>query len=133
MKSIAEQFLNPEGIITDEELIAFAEQRPFKSPEVQEVLIRWIRQQEVPEDQDFGGLVLFEIALKVSTMKYMLGFLTKDEVLKELNDIEYGLACHPEHTQGLNPIITRLNDLVSEIENNNFKFITGQEDLAFKA
>ena len=72
--------------VTEEALISLAKERPLKDPVVEKMLIQWLEDTRISEREreNVPSVNLVEVAIKHSVMKYRLGFLSKDEVMLEL-------------------------------------------------
>jgi len=70
--------------ITEEVLISLAKEKSLRDPEVEEMLIRWLKETDVPNESGVNSIDCIDVAIKHSVMKYRLGFLSKEEVMKEL-------------------------------------------------
>ncbi len=80
--------------ITRERLISFAKEKPPQDPEVRAMLIQWLNETTLtgPEEQKYEGWQYIDTVITHAIMKYRLGFLSKDEVLQELEEVGMGLA-----------------------------------------
>jgi hypothetical protein len=110
--------------ITEEALISLAKEKPLRDPEVEEMLIRWLKETDVSNESGVNSIDCIDAAIKHSVMKYRLSFLSKEEVMQELEqaggclasehadtkkqhaqlsqlmyDIEDGLICVVEHKE----------------------------------
>jgi hypothetical protein len=72
--------------ISRERLIAFAKEKPPQDPEVREMLMQWLEQTRIPESSSAESVEFIDVAIMHSAMKYRLGFITKEEVLQELEE-----------------------------------------------
>lgn len=126
MKSIAEQFLNPEGIITDEELIAFAKGRPLGDPEVFAMSRKWAIQNQIPEGQDCGPLAKIQISLKNDRMGYIVGVLSLEDVLESIQENLTAIYSTPEHIGGRHSLLSELNTFLQDVVNDNIVIVAGQ-------
>ena len=110
---------NPEKI-TSEQLISFAKEKPSQSLEVRKMLIQWLEQTSVPESARAESVEYVDVAIMHSVMKYRLGFLTKEEVLQELEEAGGILASEYIDTSELH---NKLSQLMYAIEDGAFEVI----------
>lgn len=99
--------------LTSESLLAFAEGKEPGNPEVREMLLKWIEFTQVPEDAGAESVEYLKVAIMHSFMKYRLGFLTKDEVLEELEETRQGVVADVGPTSQLHQ---EISDLMYGIE-----------------
>jgi heat shock protein HspQ len=85
--------------ITEAALISFAKERPLRDPEVEEMLIRWLKETGVPNESGVNAIDCIDAAIKHSVMKYRLGFLSKEEALQELEQAGGCLASERSDTK----------------------------------
>jgi hypothetical protein len=104
--------------ISREKLIDFAKEKPPQDPEVREMLLRWLEQTSIPEGSSAESVEFIDVAIMQSTMKYRLGFLTKEEVLLELEEAGGMLASEYSDTTELH---NKLSQLMYSIEDDTFK------------
>ncbi len=86
------------------------------SPELKEKLLKWLDETSIPEDsqQEFEGWEYADIAIMQAVMKYSCGFLEKEEVIEELEQIRQGLVGVEDFMH------LRLSELLYAIEDDAF-------------
>jgi hypothetical protein len=77
------------------------------------MLIRWLRETDVPNESGVNALDCVSVAIKHSVMKYRLGFLPKEEVLRELEQAGSCLASEHVDTKKQH---AELSQLMYDIE-----------------
>ena len=108
--------------ITEEQLVAFARERPLRDPEVEKMLIQWLIETDVLADREVKVTAIdrIDVAIKHSVMKYRSGFLSKEEVLQELEQAGGCLAS--EHTDTKRSR-AELSQLMYDIEDGVFDVV----------
>jgi hypothetical protein len=104
--------------ISRERLIAFAKEKPPQDPEVREMLMQWLEQTRIPESSSAESVEFIDVAIMHSAMKYRLGFITKEEVLQELEEAGGMLASEYSDTSELH---NKLSQLMYSIEDDTFE------------
>jgi len=99
--------------ITEERLIYLAKEKPLRDPKVEEMLIRWLKETDVPNESGVNSFDCIDVAIKHSVMKYRLGFLSKGEVMQELEQAGACLASEHADTKKQH---TELSQLMYDIE-----------------
>lgn len=106
--------------ITREQLVSFAKEKPRQDLEVKKMLIKWLEQTSIPENSTAESVKYIEVAIMHSAMKYRLGFISKEEVLEELEQAGEMLASEYVDTSELH---NRLSQLMYSIEDNLFDIV----------
>jgi hypothetical protein len=97
----------------EERLISLAKEKPLEDPEVREMLIRWLKETDVPNESGVNASDCISVAIKHSVMKYRLGFLSKEEVMQELEQAGSCLASEHADTKKQH---AELSQLMYDIE-----------------
>ena len=99
--------------ITEEQLISLAKEKPLCDSEVEEMLIRWLKETDVPNESGVNSIDCIDAAIKHSVMKYRLGFLSNEEVVQELEQAGGCLASEHGDTKKQH---AQLSQLMYDIE-----------------
>ena len=83
--------------ITEEALVSCAREKPLRDSEVDKMLVQWLVETDVSADPEVKVTAIerIDVAIKHSVMKYRLGFLSKEEVMQELE--QSGSCLASEH------------------------------------
>ncbi len=103
---------------TREKLLAFAKEKPPQDPEVRELLVQWLNETNIEENPNTESWEYADVAIMQSVMKYRLGFLSKEEVLEELEQVGSGLVGSAGEKE--KELLERLYDLRDAINANTF-------------
>ena len=106
--------------ITEATLISLAKERPLCDPEVEELLVRWLKETDVPNESGVNALDCISVAIKHSVMKYQLGFLSKEEALQELEQVGGCLASEHGDTKKQH---VELSQLMYDIEDEAIRVV----------
>lgn len=114
-----------ESVVTREQLISFAGEKPPRDPEVEVLLKKWLEQTGVPEDieeqQKLEEWEYADITVMHTTMKYRLGFITTEEVILELEQVREGLVAREDEIS--KTMLERLENLMYAIEDGVFEVV----------
>jgi hypothetical protein len=108
--------------IESEQLIALAKEKAPGDPEVREMLIKWLEQTRVPEGSQAESIEYIDVSIMHSAMKYRLGFISKEEVLEEL-ELAGGLLAGEYPNENTKELHRRLSQLLYAIEDDTFELI----------
>src|SRR5687767_3594833 len=103
-----------------EKLIELAREKPLRDPEVEKMFKQWLEETCIPETPDTPSVDYIEVAIMHAVMKYRLGFMSKEEVLEELEQAGGLLASEPGDTTELH---NELSQLLYAIEDDTFDVI----------
>ena len=108
--------------ITDEGLVAFAKEKPLRDPEVEKMLVQWLEDTRISEVERVNvfSVDLVMVAIKQSAMKYRLGFLSREEVLGELEQAGGCLASEYVDTK---ESCAELSQLMNDIEDDVYDVV----------
>jgi hypothetical protein len=108
--------------ITEEVLISLAKEKPLRDPEVEKMFIQWLIETDVSGDpkEKVTAIDRIDAAIKHSAMKYRLGFISREEVLQELQQAGDCLASEYVDTKELH---AELSQLMYDIEDDIFEVI----------
>ena len=110
--------------ITKEKLISFAEEKPPRDPEVEKMLLQWLDETRIQESQTTPSMDYLNISIMHSAMKYRLGFLSKEEVLQELEDVRIAMTAEKMTSKPAEVLYDELSQLMYDIEDDVFDKIT---------
>ncbi len=104
--------------ISRDDLIAFAKEKPPGDPEVKEMLLRWMEETSIPDGSKVDSWETIDVDIMHTAMKYRLGFLNKEEVIAELEELSEALAGEYTDPAGTHD---RLSQLLYAIEDGTFE------------
>lgn len=111
------------GWATREKLLALAKDKPPRDPEVKTLLLEWMVETAILEESGASSIDYLDVSIMHAVMKYRLGFLEKDEVIEELEQISVSSETQSDDPNTLDKaeLKRRLNDLLLAIEDDTFQ------------
>ena len=103
------------------ELIEFARKHPPQIAWTRDMLLWWMEETRV-KNPDAPSVEYVDVAIMHSVMKYRLGFISKQEVLAELEESAEALNSETESSR-VTGLFKRLVDLMYEIIDDVFEVV----------